>query len=100
MKNALPLSVYRHSAAEPTWAATRTRPALAEARAPGPDTMTDEELIAQYYACSQEALEELRKRYEKQLYRFFERATGNRDIAQDLTQEVLIKILMMKGTPP
>ena len=65
---------------------------------PDYSSLTDEELIARYYDGDDSAFEELHERYWKRLFRFFLRRTGNRDTAEDLAQETLVKIMMTKGT--
>ena len=54
--------------------------------------LSDEQLAAVYLAGKEEALEILIKRYFKRVYNFLVRFVGNAKEAEDLTQEVFLKI--------
>ncbi|WNF38372.1 RNA polymerase sigma factor [Bacillaceae bacterium IKA-2] len=55
--------------------------------------LTDKELIAEIKLGSQSAMEVFVKRYYKMAYSFIYRKVTDKDIASDLTQEVLMKML-------
>lgn len=61
--------------------------------------MTDEALMDRYLACDDTAFVPLETRYRGPLTRFFLRHTGNRADAEDLTQQVFVKLVMLKWKP-
>ena len=61
--------------------------------------MTEEELIAQYYACDDTAFRTLEEQYRPQLSNYFKRHTGDLVTADDLTAAVFEKLVMSKGKP-
>jgi len=52
----------------------------------------DEELVERARHDNQEAFSEIVKRYQNKIYSYASRLVGNRDEAEDLTQEVFIKV--------
>lgn len=54
--------------------------------------MTDKELISNYLKGEEVSLETLFLRYLKPIYSFIYRLTGNRNDAEDLTQETFLKV--------
>jgi len=52
----------------------------------------DEELVERARHGNQEAFSEIVKRYQNKIYSYASRLVGNRDEAEDLTQEVFIKV--------
>ncbi len=54
--------------------------------------ITDEQLIKQYLKGDEESLEVLIKRYLKPIYSFVYKNIGNPEVAEDITQEVFIKV--------
>lgn len=61
-------------------------------------TISDEQVLEQFVAGDERAFEELVHRYYRQIYGFLARFTGNRELAEDLTQETFIKIHQSAGT--
>ena len=55
-------------------------------------TYTDEQLVTNYLKGDEEALEVLIKRYLKPIYSFTFRFVGNSQDAEDITQEVFVKV--------
>ncbi|MDD5738430.1 MAG: sigma-70 family RNA polymerase sigma factor [Candidatus Pacebacteria bacterium] len=53
---------------------------------------TDEQLISQYLEGDEKSLEILIKRYLKPIYSFVYKNIGNRAVAEDITQEVFVKV--------
>jgi len=58
----------------------------------------DAQLILDYYACDDNAFEQLYERYRGKLYGFFLRLSGDPSVADDLTQETLLKVVNTKNS--
>jgi RNA polymerase sigma-70 factor (ECF subfamily) len=58
----------------------------------------DEHLLAKFVAGEEWAYNELVKRYYKQIYQFLVRFLGRPDLAEDLVQEVFVKVYKSAGT--
>jgi len=56
------------------------------------DNLSDEQLFAQFIAGEPDAFDELVNRYYKQVYRFLVRFTGRPHLAEDLIQDVFMKL--------
>jgi len=55
-------------------------------------TISDEQLVVNFRAGNESALKELIDRYLKQLYNFTFQLVGDQNVAQDLVQEVFVKV--------
>ena len=56
------------------------------------DLRTDEQVVRQFIAGDESAFDELVHRYYRQVYAFLTRFVGRADAAEDLTQEIFIKV--------
>mgnify|MGYP001079602099 CR=1 FL=1 len=65
---------------------------------PDHQQVPDEQLILDYYACDDAAFEELERRYRGMLFGFFRRLSADEDVAADLTQETLLKVVNSKDS--
>jgi RNA polymerase sigma-70 factor, ECF subfamily len=54
--------------------------------------LTDEQLFARFIAGQSQAFDELVNRYYKQIYRFLVRFTGRPHLAEDLIQDIFVKV--------
>jgi RNA polymerase sigma-70 factor (ECF subfamily) len=59
--------------------------------------VTDEELFGRYVAGEKEALADLVERYERPLYNFLFHLVGDRALAEDLFQEVFLRVHVHRG---
>ena len=64
------------------------------------DPLPDEELFARLLQGDEEALETLFARYAPPLYGFLWRLTSDQTLAEDLLQEVFIRLVNYAGKPP
>jgi len=64
------------------------------------DQLPDEDLFARLLKGDEEALESLFTRYAQPLYSFLWRLTGDQALAEDLLQEVFIRLVNYAGKPP
>lgn len=62
--------------------------------------LDDEKLYSQVLKGDMAALSELMRRYHSPIYRFLYRQTGDSTLADDLTQEIFIRLLAYRGTAP
>jgi RNA polymerase sigma-70 factor (ECF subfamily) len=65
---------------------------------PNGQQVSDDQLILHYYACDDNAFEQLYKRYRRRLYGFFLGLSGDPSVADDLTQETLLKVVNTKNS--
>jgi RNA polymerase sigma-70 factor (ECF subfamily) len=65
---------------------------------PNGQQVSDDQLILHYYACDDNAFEQLYKRYRRRLYGFFLGLSGDPSVADDLTQETLLKVVSTKSS--
>jgi len=65
---------------------------------PNGQQVPDQQLILDYYACDENAFEQLYKRYRGKLYGFFLGLSGDPSVADDLTQETLLKVVNTKNS--
>jgi RNA polymerase sigma-70 factor (ECF subfamily) len=65
---------------------------------PNGQQVSDDQLILNYYACDDNAFEQLYKRYRRRLYGFFLGLSGDPSVADDLTQETLLKVVNTKNS--
>jgi len=65
---------------------------------PNGQQVSDDQLILGYYACHDNAFEELNRRYRGQLYGSFLGLSGDPSVADDLTQETLLKVVNTKNS--
>jgi RNA polymerase sigma-70 factor (ECF subfamily) len=61
-------------------------------------TLTDEELMARYQQGDVGAFEVLLGRHRRSVYHFIYRFTGNKDLAEDLLQDVFIRLVQSAAT--
>jgi RNA polymerase sigma-70 factor (ECF subfamily) len=61
--------------------------------------MTDEELIAAYYACDDAAMDELYRRYYARLVVFFHRSGLSQQPAEDQMHDVFVRVMETKKPP-
>lgn len=64
------------------------------------DPTTDEALIAATRSGDMDAFDQLYARYERRLYGYIVRLTGNRELAEDLFQEVFMGVLKDRSFDP
>jgi RNA polymerase sigma-70 factor (ECF subfamily) len=62
------------------------------------NNLTDEQVFARYIEGDKSAFDELVERYYKQIYRFLVRFTGRPHLAEDLTQDVFMKLYRSAST--
>jgi RNA polymerase sigma factor (sigma-70 family) len=65
---------------------------------PNGQQVSDDQLILNYYACDDNAFERLYKRYRGKLYGSFLGLSGDPSVADDLTQETLLKVVNTKNS--